>query len=147
MDLLRSRVQNESLKELLDTCGQFTSDCLSIANALNTAPVTLVALAKKSQAVSDTLHRLSELSNVFTVDAEGMRATNNAYIHAVAMEIHETKAALKRIKGPDRDSGIGLAEPRLIIVWNEPALKDSLVRLSMHQASLQTLLRTIARFV
>ena len=149
MDLLESRIEQEGLDDLITTCAQVSSDCMSVANCLNTAPVTLSSLAKESRAVTEALDRLHDLCISESEDvSESVRASNNKYVYSVARDIHELKAALKRIKGPDRDSGIDVGEPpSLVIVWNESALKEILKRLRTHQASLHTLLNTAIRSV
>ncbi|RSL59840.1 hypothetical protein CEP53_005635 [Fusarium sp. AF-6] len=145
MDPLRSRVEKESLEDLIDTCDQLSDDCRGLANCLNTSPVTLSALAKECRAITDALSRLHDLSQAIDGGAEIVRASNNQFVYSVSKDVHELRVALKRIKGPDRDSGIHLTEPQLIIVWNEAALKESLGRLRTHQASLHTLLNTATR--
>ncbi|KAF7562058.1 hypothetical protein G7046_g2099 [Stylonectria norvegica] len=143
MDPLRNRVERESLEDLIDTCCQVAHDCMSIANSLNTAPVTLSALAKETRAVTDALNRLSELNRRTIGNDQDLRATSNEYMYCVSRDVHELRASLRRIRGPDRDSGIVIGgEPTLIIVWNEPGLKQLLGRLHTHQASLHTLLNT-----
>ncbi|KAF5007967.1 hypothetical protein FDECE_5736 [Fusarium decemcellulare] len=145
MDPLRSRVEKESLEDLIDTCDSLSDDFKSVANCLNTSPVTLSALAKECRAITDALGRLFELSRTIDGDTEDVRASNNEFVYSVAKDVHELRVALKRIRGPDRDSGIHLNEPQLIIVWNEVALKEALGRLRTHQASLHTLLNTATR--
>ncbi|KAM6525460.1 hypothetical protein FALCPG4_011002 [Fusarium falciforme] len=145
MDPLRSRVEKESLEDLIDTCDQLSDDCRGLANCLNTSPVTLSALAKECRAITDALGRLHDLSQAIDGGADIVRASNNEFVYSVSKDVHELRVALKRIKGPDRDSGIHLTEPQLIIVWNEAALKESLGRLRTHQASLHTLLNTATR--
>ncbi|KAF4467440.1 ankyrin 3 [Fusarium albosuccineum] len=145
MDPLRSRVEKESLEDLIDTCDSLSDDFKSVANCLNTSPVTLSALAKECRAITDALGRLFELSRTIDGDIEDVRASNNEFVYSVAKDVHELRVALKRIRGPDRDSGIHLNEPQLIIVWNEVALKEALGRLRTHQASLHTLLNTATR--
>ncbi|RSL68350.1 hypothetical protein CEP54_002787 [Fusarium duplospermum] len=145
MDPLRSRVEKESLEDLIDTCDHLSDDCRGLANCLNTSPVILSALAKECRAITDALGRLHDLSQTIEGGAEVVRASNNEFVYSVSKDVHELRVALKRIKGPDRDSGIHLTEPQLIIVWNEAALKESLGRLRTHQASLHTLLNTATR--
>ncbi|KAF4978913.1 hypothetical protein FZEAL_4799 [Fusarium zealandicum] len=145
MDPLRTRVDKETLEDLIDTCDQLSYDCKSVANCLNTSPVILSALAKECRAITDALGRLHELSRGIDGSIECVRASNNEFVYSVSKDIHELRAALRRIKGPDRDSGISLSEPQLIIIWNEVALKASLSRLRTHQASLHTLLNTATR--
>lgn len=149
MDLLESRIEMEGLDDLIGTCAQVSADCMSVANCLNTAPVTLSSLAKESRAVTEALDRLHDLCISESEDGpETVRASNNKFVYSVARDIHELKAALKRIKGPDRDSGIDVGEPAsLIIVWNESILKELLKRLRTHQASLHTLLNATIRSV
>lgn len=147
MDILQRRVKKESLEELLNTCEQVTNDCLSVANSLNTAPVTLVGLSKECEAITNVLRRLCELIPVTAEDVQQVCAANNEFIFTVAMDVHDLKATLRRLKGAGRDSGIDLGEPQLVIVWNEPALKDMSSRLHTHQASLNTLLNTSTRLV
>ncbi|KAM5354381.1 hypothetical protein ACJ41O_001030 [Fusarium nematophilum] len=146
METLRSRVEKQSLEDLIDTCDQLSDDCRGVANCLNTSPVTLSALSKECRAITDALGRLHELSRTIEGSTESIRASNNEFVYSVSKDVHELRAAIKRIKGPDRDSGIHLNEPQLIIVWNEAALKESLGRLHTHQASLHTLLNTATRF-
>ena len=147
MDPLHDRIEKETLEDLIDVCAQVSGDCMSIANSLNTTPVTLSTLAKESRAVTEALERLYDLSNAASAKegAESIQASNNKYVYSVARDIHELRSALKRIRGPDRDSGIDLGEPSLIIVWNEPGLKEISKRLRTHQASLHTLLNAAVR--
>ncbi|KAK7429285.1 hypothetical protein QQZ08_004095 [Neonectria magnoliae] len=152
MDPLQSRIEQESLQDLIASCHQVADDCASIANSLNTGPVTLAALSRECWAITDALNRVHDLSKANDIDAEAIRASNNEFICSVSKDVHELRAAVKRIKAQDRDSGIDLAEragvrPHLIIVWNEPALKVSLGRMRTHQASLHTLLNTATRQV
>lgn len=143
--LVQSRIKQETLEDLTSTCRQVAEDCFSIANSLNTGPVTLSALAKECRAITSGLERVHDLSKATEGDVESVRASKNQYINYIAKDIHELRSAIKRIKAQDRDSGIDLAEPHLIIVWNEPILKESLGRMRTHQASLHTLLNTATR--
>lgn len=145
--MLQGRIERESLDDLISTCAQVATDAMSIANCLNTSPVVLSSLAKEGRAVTAALTRLHELSRAHNEDDnEGIRASNNEFVYSVARDIHELKAALKRIRGPDRDSGIDLGEPTtLIIIWNETTLKEILKRLRTHQASLHTFLNAAVR--
>ncbi|KAH6970798.1 ankyrin repeat-containing domain protein [Ilyonectria sp. MPI-CAGE-AT-0026] len=145
MDLIQSRIAEETLQDLIATCAQVAEDCSSIANSLNTGPVTLAALSRECRAITDALSRVNDLSKATDGDIETVRASNNEYIYSVSRDVHELRGAVKRIKAQDRDSGIDLAEPHLIIVWNEAALKTSLGRMRTHQASLHTLLNTATR--
>ncbi|KAF4962094.1 hypothetical protein FSARC_9828 [Fusarium sarcochroum] len=145
MDHLQSRVEKANLEDLIDICEQLSDECRGISNCLNTSPVILAALAKECRAITSALERLHELSRTIEGGTESVRASNNEFVYSVSKDVHELRAALKRIKGPDRDSGIHLNEPQLIIVWNEAALKDFLGRLRTHQASLHTLLNTATR--
>ncbi|KAJ4257424.1 hypothetical protein NW762_008548 [Fusarium torreyae] len=145
MDHLQSRVEKADLQDLIDICEQLSEECRGISNCLNTSPVVLAALAKECRAITVALERLHELSRTIEGGTESVRASNNEFVYSVSKDVHELRAALKRIKGPDRDSGIHLNEPQLIIVWNEAALKDFLGRLRTHQASLHTLLNTATR--
>ncbi|KAM0555730.1 hypothetical protein ACHAPJ_006121 [Fusarium lateritium] len=145
MDHLQSRVEKANLQDLIDICEQLSEECRGISNCLNTSPVILAALAKECRAITVALERLYELSRTIEGGTDSVRASNNEFVYSVSKDVHELRAALKRIKGPDRDSGIHLNEPQLIIVWNEAALKDFLGRLRTHQASLHTLLNTATR--
>ena len=145
MDHLQSRVEKANLQDLIDICEQLSEECRGISNCLNTSPVILAALAKECRAITVALERLHELSRTIEGGTDSVRASNNEFVYSVSKDVHELRAALKRIKGPDRDSGIHLNEPQLIIVWNEAALKDFLGRLRTHQASLHTLLNTATR--
>lgn len=147
MDHLQSRVEKANVEDLINICEQLSEECRGISNCLNTSPVTLAALAKECRAITDALERLHELSRTLEGGAESVRASNNGFVYSVSKDVHELRAALKRIKGPDRDSGIHLGEPQLVIVWNEAALKTFLGRLRIHQASLHTLLNTATRWV
>ncbi|KAH6880148.1 ankyrin repeat-containing domain protein [Thelonectria olida] len=145
MDPLQNRIEQETLEDLIATCRQVAEDCFSIANSLNTGPVTLSALSKECRAITNALERVHDLSKATEGDIESVRASKNQYINYIARDVHELRGAVKRIKAQDRDSGIDLAEPHLIIVWNEPTLKESLGRMRTHQASLHTLLNTATR--
>ncbi|KAH7262394.1 ankyrin repeat-containing domain protein [Fusarium tricinctum] len=145
MDHLQNRVEKANVEDLINICEQLSEECRGISNCLNTSPVTLAALAKECRAITDALERLHELSRTLEGGAESVRASNNGFVYSVSKDVHELRAALKRIKGPDRDSGIHLGEPQLVIVWNEAALKTFLGRLRIHQASLHTLLNTATR--
>ncbi|PCD35539.1 hypothetical protein AU210_008108 [Fusarium oxysporum f. sp. radicis-cucumerinum] len=145
MDQLQSRVKKADLQDLIDICEQLSEECRGISNCLNTSPVTLASLAKECRAITNALDRLHELSRSIEGGTENVRASNNEFVYSVSKDVHELRAALKRIKGPDRDSGIHLSEPQLIIVWNEAALKEYLARLRTHQASLHTLLNAATR--
>ncbi|EXK39958.1 hypothetical protein FOXG_10273 [Fusarium oxysporum f. sp. lycopersici 4287] len=147
MDQLQSRVEKADLQDLIDICEQLSEECRGISNCLNTSPVTLASLAKECRAITNALDRLHELSRSIEGGTENVRASNNEFVYSVSKDVHELRAALKRIKGPDRDSGIHLSEPQLIIVWNEAALKEYLARLRTHQASLHTLLNAATRQV
>ncbi|KAI5462904.1 ankyrin repeat-containing domain protein [Mariannaea sp. PMI_226] len=145
MDPLPSRLEQETLEDLIAACRQVADDCSAIANCLNTGPVTLSALAKECHAVADALERVHDLSKATDGGVESVRANKNKYIYSVSKDVHQLRGAVKRIKAQDRDSGIDFAEPHLIIVWNEPALKESLGQMRTHQASLHTLLNTATR--
>lgn len=147
MDRLKSRIEQESLEDLVDTCDQLSDDCKNIANCLNTGPVTLAALAKECRAIADALRRLYDLSSTVKGGPDVARASSNDFVYSVSKDVHELRSALKRIKMPDRDSGISMSEPQLLIVWNEAALKQFLGRLRTHQASLHTVLNTATRLV
>ncbi|RBR20646.1 uncharacterized protein FIESC28_05163 [Fusarium coffeatum] len=142
---LQNRVEKANVQDLIDICEQLSEECRGFSNCLNTSPVVLAALAKECRAITDALDRLHELSRTIEGGTESVRASNNEFVYSVSKDVHELRAALKRIKGPDRDSGIHLNEPQLIIVWNEAALKEYLGRLRTHQASLHTLLNTATR--
>ncbi|KAF5018694.1 hypothetical protein F66182_9308 [Fusarium sp. NRRL 66182] len=145
MDNLRSRVKKETLQDLIDICDQLSQECRRVSNCLNTSPVILSSLAKECRAITDALERLHELSRAIEGGTESVRASNNEFVYSVSKDVHELRAALKRIKGPDRDSGIHLNEPQLLIVWNEATLKEFLGRMRTHQESLHTLLNTTTR--
>ncbi|KPM44854.1 hypothetical protein AK830_g1723 [Neonectria ditissima] len=124
MDPLQSRIEQESLQDLIASCRQVADDCAGIANSLNTGPVTLAALSRECRAITGALNRVHDLGKANNIDAESLRASNNEFICSVSKDVHELRAAVKRIKAQDRDSGIDLAEPagvrpHLIIVWNE----------------------------
>ncbi|QPC77262.1 hypothetical protein HYE68_008014 [Fusarium pseudograminearum] len=142
---LQNRIKKANLQDLIDICEQLSKECRGFSNCLNTSPVVLAALAKECRAITDALDRLHELSRTIEGGTESVKASNNGFVYSVSKDVHELRAALKRIKGPDRDSGIHLNEPQLIIVWNEAALKEYLARLRTHQASLHTLLNTATR--
>ncbi|KAL6921635.1 hypothetical protein ACHAP8_011515 [Fusarium lateritium] len=142
---LKSRIKKANLQDLIDICEQLSKECRGFSNCLNTSPVVLAALAKECRAITDALDRLHELSRTIEGGTEGVQASNNGFVYSVSKDVYELRAALKRIRGPDRDSGIHLNEPQLIIVWNEATLKEYLGRLRTHQASLHTLLNTATR--
>ena len=124
------------LPEILHASESVSSDYTAIASTLNTAPVTLAALAKECCEVTSLLGRLQKAlvvsPHLADLLSEHFDASSDSLLKTVASDLSFLKLAADRIRPQRRDSGVTDVDqpsPSLTIIWNEDRLKQSLFRL------------------
>jgi len=154
MGSLDSDVDLAGLPDILHTSECVSTDFTAIASTLNTAPVTLAALAKECCEVTCLLSRFQKtleasphLADVFS---EHFNAFSASLLGSVASDLSFLKLAADRIRPQRRDSGVtDVDEPSsgLTIIWNEDRLKQSLSRLRETKRNLGFLLDCVEECV
>jgi hypothetical protein len=143
------------LSALLKICAVVSSDFTSISSCLNTAPVTLAALAKECHAVGDVLGRFEEVVHSSPQLSDLVSGQFGDSCHALLNSISSDLSCLKqsagRIRPRDRDSdsavtGIDDSASRLIIIWNEDILKQRTQSLRESRISLAFLVHCVQRW-
>lgn len=120
-----------------------------MANCLNTAPVTLAALAKECRAVTDVLHRFRYLRETIpetlvfdpvVLDESCYDALDTIWKNLSSLDLTST-----RINPAASDSASDVSKGQLIIIWNEDSLKQTLHNLKTTRQSLAFLLNCVPR--
>jgi hypothetical protein len=136
MGSLDSDVDFSGLPEILQTSESVSGDFTAIASTLNTAPVTLAALAKECSEVTSLLSRfqnaLETSPHLSEVISEHFSTSSTKLLGSVAADLSFLKLAAGRIRPSRRDSGITDVDEStssLTIIWNEDRLKQAIARL------------------
>jgi hypothetical protein len=138
------------LRGLVLRSERVTRDFSNIAASLNTAPLTLAALAKECQALTRLLNRVEEALQSPTEQSSSplkeFGVSCDTRLRALESDLSFLETSAGRIRPASRDSGVidvGETASSLIIIWNEESLKQATRRLKEHSRDFRFLLDCI----
>ncbi|KAL2756479.1 hypothetical protein ACRALDRAFT_2042593 [Sodiomyces alcalophilus JCM 7366] len=130
------------LVNLIKTCRDLAKDLGSLAASLNTAPVTLSALAKECRTVTSVLNRFKLFCSTYSVaiqaDARLLDDFHHGPIRELLVATSELQVSVQRLRPTDATGD----SSQLIIVWNEGSLKLLLQQLGANRSSLEFLVNS-----
>ncbi|WDK14781.1 hypothetical protein CGRA01v4_06062 [Colletotrichum graminicola] len=118
-----------------------------VAKSLNTAPVTLTAVAKECRAVTDALRRFKYLRETIPetlvfdpvlLDESCHDALNSIFNDLSSLDIYST-----RIRPATSDSNVDMSSGQITIIWNESYLKQMIRQTKISRQSLAFLLNCV----
>ncbi|GKT84013.1 ankyrin repeat protein [Colletotrichum tofieldiae] len=145
------RLPGVGLADLIRTSQLLTDRYTLVANSLNTAPVTLAALAEECRAVTDALRRFKYLRDTIPetlvfdpvlLDQSCHDALNSISNSLSSLDVYST-----RIRPATSDSAVDMSSGHLTIIWNEDSLKQILHQIKTSRQSLAFLLNCVPRSV
>ncbi|KAF9873664.1 ankyrin unc44 [Colletotrichum karsti] len=120
-------------------------DCT--ANSLNTAPVTLAAVAKECRAVTDALRRFKYLRQTIpetlVFDPVLLDDSCHEALDALSKNLSSLDFYSTRIRSSSTDGDVDMSTGHLTIIWNEDNLKQILRKLRTSRQSLAFLLNCV----
>ncbi|GKT54455.1 ankyrin repeat protein [Colletotrichum tofieldiae] len=143
------RLPGVGLADLIRTSQLLTDRYTLVANSLNTAPVTLAALAEECRAVTDALRRFKYLRDTIPetlvfdpvlLDQSCHDALNSISNSLSSLDVYST-----RIRPATSDSAVDMSSGHLTIIWNEDSLKQILHQIKTSRQSLAFLLNCVPR--
>ncbi|KAL0935853.1 ankyrin unc44 [Colletotrichum truncatum] len=118
-----------------------------MANSLNTAPVTLAALAKECQATTDALRRFQYLRQTIpetlVFDPVLLDDSCHEALKSISTNLSSLDHYSTRIRPSTSDSAVDMSMGQLTIIWNEDSLKQTLRQLKTSRQSLAFLLNCV----
>jgi hypothetical protein len=132
------------LEDLVSICDAVADDFAAIANTLNTAPVTLGAVAKECRQVVDSLRYLKATGHVYCqtpmLGVPLVQSSLDEAIRSIKVDILSLRSALGRLQRPVVDTSSTPIQGQLTIIWNEDQLRETLHRLKDDHGTLSHLL-------
>lgn len=145
------RQSGTSLADLIRTSQLLTDRYSTVANSLNTAPVTLSDLAKECRAVTDALRRFKYLRETIPetlvfdpvlLDQSCQDALDSINTDLLSLDFYST-----RIRPATSDSAVDMSSGQITIIWNEDSLRQIQRQLKTNRQSLTFLLNCVPRYV
>ncbi|KAJ0313079.1 hypothetical protein COL5a_003929 [Colletotrichum fioriniae] len=143
------RQSGTSLADLIRTSQLLTDRYSTVANSLNTAPVTLSDLAKECRAVTDALRRFKYLRETIPetlvfdpvlLDQSCQDALDSINTDLLSLDFYST-----RIRPATSDSAVDMSSGQITIIWNEDSLRQIQRQLKTNRQSLTFLLNCVPR--
>ncbi|KAK2731510.1 ankyrin unc44 [Colletotrichum kahawae] len=135
------------LADLIRTAQLLDDRYAQMANSLNTAPVTLAALAKECKAVTDALRRFKYLRQTIpetlVFDPVLLDESCHEALDAVATNLSQLDFYSARIRPATSDSAVDMSNVQLTIIWNEDTLRQIHRQLRTSRQSLAFLLNCV----
>ncbi|KAL0782032.1 hypothetical protein CaCOL14_003367 [Colletotrichum acutatum] len=141
------RQSGTSLADLIRTSQLLTDRYSTVANSLNTAPVTLSDLAKECSAVTDALRRFKYLRETIPetlvfdpilLDQSCQDALDSINTDLSSLDFYST-----RIRPATSDSAVDMSSGQITIIWNEDSLRQIQRQLKTNRQSLTFLLNCV----
>ncbi|KAK1463914.1 hypothetical protein CMEL01_12675 [Colletotrichum melonis] len=141
------RQSGTSLADLIRTSQLLTDRYSTVANSLNTAPVTLSDLAKECRAVTDALRRFKYLRETIPetlvfdpvlLDQSCQDALDSINTDLSSLDFYST-----RIRPATSDSAVDMSSGQITIIWNEDSLRQIQRQLKTNRQSLTFLLNCV----
>ncbi|KAF6823199.1 ankyrin unc44 [Colletotrichum musicola] len=149
------RLPGAGLADLIRTSQILAERYGRMANSLNTAPVTLAALAKECRAVTDALRRFKFLRQTIPetlvfdpvlLDDSCHEALEAILTHLSSLDVYSTR--MRAAAGGSNSNGaVDMSSGHVTIIWNEDTLKQTLRQLKTSRLSLTFLLNCVPRCV
>ncbi|KAI8156328.1 putative ankyrin repeat protein [Colletotrichum sp. SAR 10_70] len=137
------------LADLIRTAQLLADRYAQMSNSLNTAPVTLAALAKECKAVTDALRRFKYLRQTIpetlVFDPVLLDESCHEALDAVATNLSQLDFYSARIRPATSDSAVDVSNGQLTIIWNEDTLRQIHRQLRTSRQSLAFLLNCVPR--
>ncbi|KAI8182274.1 putative ankyrin repeat protein [Colletotrichum sp. SAR 10_86] len=135
------------LADLTRTAQLLADRYAQMSNSLNTAPVTLAALAKECKAVTDALRRFKYLRQTIpetlVFDPVLLDESCHEALDAVATNLSQLDFYSARIRPATSDSAVDVSNGQLTIIWNEDILRQIHRQLRTSRQSLAFLLNCV----
>ncbi|OLN88041.1 putative ankyrin repeat protein-like protein 1 [Colletotrichum chlorophyti] len=139
------------LADLIRTSQLLTERYSQVANSLNTAPVTLAALAKECRAITDALRRFKYLRQTIpetlVFDPVLLDESCRDALKAISDNLYSLDFFSTRIRPTTTDGDVDTSMGHITIIWNEDTLKQTLRQLKTSRQSLTFLLNCVPRSV
>ncbi|TEA14099.1 Ankyrin repeat domain-containing protein 50 [Colletotrichum sidae] len=137
------------LADLIRTARILADRYNDMANTLNTAPVTLAALAKECSSVTDALRRFKYLRQTIpetlVFDPVLLDDSCREALDAISGNLGSLDRYSTRIRPATAggDSAVNMPKEKVTIIWNEDRLKHTLSQLKASRQSLAFLLNCV----
>ncbi|KAK1976756.1 ankyrin repeat-containing domain protein [Colletotrichum cereale] len=120
-----------------------------LAKSLNTAPVTLAAVAKECRAVTDTLRRFEYVRHIIpeTLIFDPILLDESCHdpLNSVSNDLSSLDVYSTRIRPATSDSSVDMSSGQITIIWNEAYLKQMIRQIKISRQSLAFLLNCVPR--
>ncbi|KDN72212.1 hypothetical protein CSUB01_10046 [Colletotrichum sublineola] len=118
-----------------------------VAKSLNTAPVTLAAVAKECRAVTDALRRFKYLRDTIpeTIVFDPILLDDSCHdaLNSISENLSTLNVYSTRIRPATSDSAVDMSSGQITIIWNEAYLKQMIRQTKISRQSLAFLLNCV----
>ncbi|KAK1998137.1 ankyrin [Colletotrichum falcatum] len=141
------RLPGAGLADLILTSQLLADRFDLVAKSLNTAPVTLAAVAKECRAVTDALRRFKYLRNASPetrlFDPVLLDDSCHDALNSISHNLSLLDAYSARIRPATSDSHVDMSSGQITIIWNEAYLKQMIRQTKISRQSLAFLLNCV----